>query len=220
MIFRYFPLILSRLHITVLIVVVALLMGLVLGILLAAVRMYRIPVLSQLSVFLVSFNRGTPILVQLFIVYYGLPLLLLPLGLDINRWDKLSFVMITYGLNAAAFLSEIIRASILSVPGGQTEAAYSVGLTRSQTFSRIVAPQAVAIALPSFGVNAVRLLQDTSLAFSLGILDVIGKVRSIGSSTYHTMEGYIGAAIIFIALSILLEKVFSGMEKRLKLKKA
>jgi len=220
LIFKYFPLILSRLHITLIIVILALAIGLVLGILLAMFRLYKIIILNQLSMFFVSFNRGTPILVQLFIVYYGLPLLLQQVGININRWDKLIFVIITYALNAAAFLSEIIRASISSVPTGQSEAAYSIGLTRIQTFFRIIVPQAVVIALPSLGVNVIRLLQDTSLAFSLGILDVIGKVRSIGSSTYHTMEGYVGAAIIFIALSILLERIFSLIEKRLTFKKA
>lgn len=220
LIWEYFPKILSRLHITLGIVLLATLIGFLLGTILALFRLYKVPVLNQLTLLFVSFNRGTPVIVQLFIVFYGLPILLLLVGVDINRWDKLNFVIIAYGLNAAAFMSEIIRAAIMSVSVGQTEAAYSVGMTRYQAFIRIVAPQSVVIALPSLGTNMVGLLQDTSIAFSLGIVDVIGKVRAIGANTYHTMEGYIGASIIFIILSIMLEKLFSFIEKRAEIKRS
>jgi L-cystine transport system permease protein len=217
---EYLPLILSRLHITLLLVIFATVIGFILGLIIALFRIYRIPVLNQIAIIFISFVRGTPIIVQMFIVFYGFPFLLMKVaGININRWDKMNFVIVTYGLNSAAFMAEIIRASIISVAVGQSEAAYSVGLTRLQTFFRIVAPQAVQIALPSFGTSLVGLLQDTSLAYSLGIIDVMGKVQSIGSRTYHLLEGYIGAAIIFIVLSTLIEKGSSLIEKKVAYKK-
>ncbi|MCX7772070.1 MAG: amino acid ABC transporter permease [Clostridia bacterium] len=218
LIFTYLPKLLSRLHVTLLIVVLATVIGTLLGAGLAFIRLYRIPVLNQLTVLYISFIRGTPILVQMFIVYYGLPTLLIVFGIDINRWDKLIFIILTYGLNATAFLSEIFRASIASVPLGQSEAAYSVGMSKLQTFGRIIAPQAFRIALPSFGTNLVGLLQDSSLAFTLGVVDIMGQVQSIGARTYRSFEGYVAAGIIFLALSILVEKGSTVIEKRLVIK--
>lgn len=216
LVLAYFPALLSRLHITLLLVLLATFIGIVLGAMIALLRIYKIPVCNQFSAVYISFMRGTPILVQMFIVYYGLPAVFLLIGININRWDKLVFIILTYGLNMAAFMAEIIRAAILSVPVGQIEAAYSVGMTRIQTFRRIVAPQALLAALPSLGINIVSLLQDSSIAFSLGIIDVMGKAKVIGASTYHTLEGYAGAAIIFLILCILLEKGCSILEKKMQ----
>lgn len=211
---EYFPRILAGLPLTLLITGLATALGTALGVALAFARLYRVPALNQLATVFISFMRGTPIIVQMFVVYYGLPALLLGVGVDVNRWDKIYFIIITYGLNAAAFMGEIFRAAISSVPAGQSEAAYSVGLTRFQAFRRIVIPQAVKIALPSFGANLVGLLQDTSIAFSLGIVDVMGKVRTIGAVTFHYLEGYVCAAILFVALSVLIEKSFAMLGKR------
>lgn len=216
--FSSFPLLLSRLHITLFIVIVALLLGLVLGTFVAVVRLYRIPVLNQIATIYVSFIRGIPILVLLFIVYIGLPLLVNLFGFNINRWDTLFFVMIAYVVNTAAFLSEIIRSSVAGVDKGQTEAAYSVGLTRWQTFYRIVAPQATQIALPALGNTVVSLLKDTSLAYTLGVIDIIGVIQAISSNTHRSLEAYTAAAFIFFGLSTLLEQAFARLELRLGIK--
>ncbi len=212
LVIEYFPQILSRLHITLIIVITATLFGVILGTLIALIRIHRIPVFNQTACVFVSFIRGTPIIIQLFIVYFGLPMVLLKIGIDIVRWDEFYFVLVTYILNASAFLSEIIRAAIQGVDVGQSEAAYSVGLTKFQTFYRITAPQALATALPSFSANTVNLLQNTSLGFTIGVIDLIGKVKAIGVRTYHTVEGYIGAAIIFVILSLALQKLFNYLE--------
>lgn len=217
--FQYFPKILGHLNVTLLIVGLSVVIGALLGIVLAVVRLYKIPVLNQISILYISFIRGTPIIVQMFIVFYGLPILLNLIDIDINRWDKLYFVIVTYGLNSAAFLAEIFRSSISSVPIGQTEAGHSVGLTSFQTFTRIIVPQSVITALPSLGTTLIGLLQDTSIAFTLGIIDVMGEVQAIAANTRRTMEGYVDAAIIFLVLATLLEKAFSYIEKRLLIKK-
>ena len=219
LIFEYLPSILARIHITLFIVLLATIVGLVLGTFIALTRIYKIPVLNYLSIIYISFIRGTPIIVQLFIVYYGLPEILILVGININRWDKLNFVLITYALNISAFLAEIFRSAITSVPIGQTEAAYSIGMTRWQTFYRIIASQATIIALPSIGINIVGILQDPSLAYLIGVIDVMGQAQAIGSRTLHKLEGYMAAAIIFIVVSILLEKLFSIIEKKVTYKK-
>ncbi|URZ18401.1 amino acid ABC transporter permease [Clostridium felsineum] len=217
--FQYFPKILAHLNITLLIVSASIILGAVLGIVLSIFRLYKVPVLNQLSIVYISFVRGTPIIVQMFIVFYGLPLVLNSFNIDINRWDKLYFVIVTYALNSAAFLAEIFRASIGSVPIGQTEAAYSVGLNKIQAFTRIVFPQAIITALPSLGTTLVGLLQDTSIAFTLGIIDVMGEVQAIAANTRRTIEGYVDAAIIFVILATIIEKLFSSVERRLIIRK-
>ncbi len=218
MILRYLPALLSRVHITLTIVILATAAGLVLGTVVALIRMGRIPVLSQIAAVYLSFMRGTPIIVQLFIVYYGLPAALNSFGIDINQWDKFYFIVIAYSLNEGAFLSEIIRGAITGVDVGQGEAAYSVGLTKWQAFRRIVAPQALLTALPSFSVNIVMLLQNTSLGFTIGLVDVMGEVKAISQREQHLTEGYIAAAIIFVALSLILQRLFTLVEKRLQSK--
>jgi len=213
-IFFFLPRVLSALPTTLLIVGVATVLGLILGLLLAFARLENIPFLKQVCAIFVSYIRGTPILVQMFIVYYALPMLLLGVGIDITRWEKLYFIFITYGLNTGAYFSEIIRASILSVPRSQKDAAAAVGLTKVQAYYRIIIPQSAVIAIPSLGTSVISLLQDTSLAFSLGIMDVIGKVRSLGALTTRVLEGYIDAALVFVALTIILEKCFGYLETK------
>jgi L-cystine transport system permease protein len=213
-----FPLILSRLPVTLSIVVIATGFGLVLGTIAAVIRINKIPVLNQIVLAGISFLRGTPIIVQLFVVYFGIPVLLKLAGINAARWSKLIFVNITYSLNISAFLSEIIRGALNGVDPGQREAALSVGLTGWQAFRRIVAPQSLLIALPSFSVSILNLLQNTSLGFTIGIVDMVGQVRAIGIRTYHVIEAYVDAAIIFVVLSFILNYLFSLVEKRLRAK--
>jgi L-cystine transport system permease protein len=210
--FKSFPQLLSRMYITLYIVVVAISIGFILGAFLAAVRLYKVPVLSQFAKAYVSFVRGIPILVLLFIVYIGVPMIFSKFGIRANRWNSMIFVLTTYALDTAAFLSEIIRASVSGVEIGQTEAAYSVGMTKKQTFLRIVGPQAVKIAIPSLGNTIVSLLKDTSLAYTLGVIDVVGMVKTIGTRTNRSLEAYAAAAIIFFVLSFALEQVFKLIE--------
>lgn len=210
-----FPELLSRLYMTLSIVVVASVVGFLLGIVFALVRIFRVPVLSQACTLLISFVRGIPVLVLLFLVYIGLPVFFSMFGLNINRWDTLFFVLIAYALNAAAFYAEIIRSAIGGVDRKQSEAALSVGLTPLQSFSRIVLPQAVRIALPSIGVSLVNLLKDTSLAYSVGVIDIVGIIASIRVRTTRSLEAYAAAAVIFFIIGFFLERGFDELNKRL-----
>jgi L-cystine transport system permease protein len=213
-----FPKLLSRLHITLYIVVIALFFGMLLGTCIAVIRLYKVPVLSHLATAYVSFVRGIPILVLLYIVYIGLPLVIGTFRIDINRWDTMVFVMLAYIVNTSAFLSEIIRSAVAGVDLGQTEAAYSVGMTRLQTFRRIIAPQAIQIGIPALGNTIVSLLKDTSLAYTLGVIDVIGVIKAISSNTYRSLEAYAAAAVIFFILSSILEQFFNIISRKLGVK--
>lgn len=208
---EYFPKILSKLPVTLNIVMVSISIALVLATIIAMIRIKKVPILRHLAAIYVSFVRGTPILVQLFLIYYGTPFVIVWLmGSNITAdWNKLIFVYIAYSLNEAGFLSEHIRAAILSVPVGQAEAGYSVGLSHSQTFFRIILPQAFRILLPGFSAIFVGLLPATSLAYMLGVTDMMGKVKAIGTVTFHTLEGYFCAAFIFVAVSFVLEQLFN-----------
>ncbi|MDR2070799.1 MAG: amino acid ABC transporter permease [Treponema sp.] len=212
-VWEYLPKILRALPTTLLIVLVGTAAGLVLGLIIAMIRIERVPVLRQIAVVYVSFIRSTPVFVQMFIIFYGLPMLFMLVGINIIRWNVLFFVFVTYGINYSASMSEIIRSSVLSVGESQWDAAYAAGMTKLQTYFRIILPQCVVIAVPSFGTSMVMLLQDSALAYMLGVIDVIGQVKTLAVSTAHSLEGYFVAMILFIILSIILEKVFGFLEK-------
>jgi L-cystine transport system permease protein len=207
--FENIPKIVPYLTVTFQIVFYATILGVLLGMIIAVLRINKVPVLNQIIGIFVSFMRGTPMLVQMLVIYYGLPIIMQNIfQVNINRWDKIIFVYITFALNQAAFLSEIFRGSILSISVGQSEAAYSVGLTRLQTFIRIVLPQAARIAIPSFGSDFVGLFQGTSLAFLIGVVDIMGRAKTIGNATKHVLEAYVFIAIIYIVISLITKYFF------------
>ena len=214
LIWEFLPDVLSALPTTLLLTLVSTIIGVIVGAGIAYVRMENTPIFKQIAVVFTSFVRGTPILIQMFLVYYGLPMFLSYIGINADRVNTLIYLFITYGLNMAAFLSEIIRAALASVPKTQKEAAMTAGYTKQQMYFKIIFPQAIIIAMPSFATMVISLLQDTSLAFTIGVLDVVGKAKALGTATFHTVEAYISAMIIFVILSFILERTFRWVEKR------
>jgi L-cystine transport system permease protein len=210
------PKLLAYLHITLFIVAASLFFGILVGLLIAIPRLYKVPVLSQIGGVYVSFVRGTPILIKLFLVYYGLPELLKLVNIDVSRVDPIFFVIVTYSLSSGAFISETIRAAVNSVDRGQTEAAYAAGMTAGQTFIRIVVPQALKVAFPNFANTFIGYLKDTSLAFSIGVMDMMGRGEAIIGATSHFLEVYISLSIIYYVTVIALEKLFAISEQRLQ----
>lgn len=215
-VFEYIPKLLSTLNLTLLIVAGALAVGLIAGLLVALPRLYHVPLLQQVSMVYVSFFRGTPILIQLFLFYYGLPELLKLIRLDVSKAPVLLFVILTFGLNVGAYLSENIRAAVQAVDRGQVEAAYAVGMTGYQAFVRIVLPQALAIAVPVFGNAVIAMLKDTSLAFTLGVMEMTGKAQTLGTLTQHFIETYISLALIYFVICFALERIIIALERRLQ----
>ncbi|EFM11288.1 polar amino acid ABC transporter, inner membrane subunit [Paenibacillus curdlanolyticus YK9] len=212
---QFIPKLLGYLEITLFIVAASMLLGFLVGFLIALPRMYNVPILRTVSRVYVSFFRGTPILIQLFLIYYGLPELLKGVGVDVSKLPVLVFVILTYGLHTGAFISETIRAGVGAVDRGQTEAALAIGMTGYQSFLRIVLPQAVAVSMPVVANLVIANLKDTSLAFSLGVMEMTGKSQTLGQATQHFIEVYIALSAIYFAVSMVLESLFKLAERRL-----
>ena len=212
-----FPRLIVKLPITFEIVIIAFAVGCTLGIIISFIELKRLPVLTQVLDVFISFERGTPLLVQMLVMYYGLPLVLEGLfGIDTRGWEKLTFVIITYTLNQAAFLSQDFRGAILSIPVGQKEAALACGLTPVQTAVRIVLPQSVRVAVPSIGLELIGLFQNTSLVSMVGVIDILGRAQSLGNLTSHTFESYLIVAFVFVVISLLLTALNKAINARLK----
>ena len=161
--------------------------------------------------------RCTPSIVMLFIIFYGLPNLFWALfKVDINDWAKAFYVITALGLLFSASAAEIMRSSYLAVPAGQREAALTCGLTEEQSFVRILLPQAFVVSLPNFGNSFIALLKEGSLAFTIGLIDVMGKGNLIISVNFggYALETYTALAIIYWVLTFLLEQLFKVIEKR------
>ncbi|QFY83068.1 amino acid ABC transporter permease [Bacillus subtilis] len=216
MIGDFVPAFTAYLPVTLYILTLSLLFGFVLGLFLALPRIYNIPIVNQLAKVYISFFRGTPIMVQLFIVFYGIPALTGLIGIDTSKMDPFYAAVATYALSNAAAAAEIIRAGVGSVDKGQTEAAYSIGLSGSQAFRRIVLPQALVQAFPNMGNMVISSLKDTSLAFSIGVMDMSGRGQTLITSSNHSLEVYIALSIVYYAVAVLFEWFFRVAEKRIK----
>ncbi|MFE3573254.1 amino acid ABC transporter permease [Lysinibacillus sp. NPDC059133] len=212
---KVLPILLQYLPVTLEILVFAILFGMLLGIVFAIPKLLHIPVLKQIITIYISFIRGTPILVQLFLVFYGIPALLKLVHIDVTRMDAMYFVIITYTLSNAASFAEIFRAAILTVDRGQMEAAYAVGLSGIQAFQRIVLPQAIRVAFPNMANTMISSLKDTSLAFSIGVMDMVGRGETLIASTTRALEIYLALSIVYFVIVMLLEKILKRNERYL-----
>jgi His/Glu/Gln/Arg/opine family amino acid ABC transporter permease subunit len=216
------PALLRALPVTLQITAVSLALALVLALATALVRIYRIPVLRELAALYVSFTRGTPLLVQIYLAYYGLPKLLEYVevrhgwAVDVSGIPAIAFIYFAFTLNVGAYASETVRASIEAIDKGQMEAALSVGMTRWQGMRRIVLPQAFTIALPSLGNTAISLVKDTSLAFLISVVEMMGEAKIQGARGLQFFEVYVVVALIYWAVCIAVERLVAVMERRVR----
>ena len=221
LIWEYWPIVLQGISVTLELTAVATLVGIVFGFMIALVKINRIPVLVQICSVYVSFIRGVPIMVLLYMSYYGLPLITMAINdswgvnIDINAVTPFMFAAIAFILQEAAYESEVIRAALLSVDRKEIEAAKSIGMTNFQTLWRIVIPQALLVAVPSFGNALTSLLKGTAVAFTISVMDVMGKAKVLGGRNFHYFEAYTCAALTYWILCILVEIVIRQVEKRL-----
>ncbi|AWD66462.1 MULTISPECIES: amino acid ABC transporter permease [Priestia] len=208
----------DKLPLTLFMLGLSLLFSLLLGFVIALIRIQKKPVLSKMATIYLSFMRCTPLLVQLFLVYFGLPQLLLLVHIDINSWSRITFLVIAFSLHTAAPLSEVIRSAYLSIDNGQFEAAYSIGMNYFQSLRRIILPQAFVAALPNLGNATISLLKDTALAFSIGIIDIMGQVRLILGNNYGIgmFEIYVTISLVYWSMCIVIEIIVSNLEKHFK----
>ncbi len=182
--------------------------SLVLALLLALFQVANVPVLKQFSQIYIWIFRGTPLLVQLFIIFFGLP----SLGIMLEAFPS---AVIAFGMNLAAYNAEVIRAAILAVPKGQTEAAYLVGLSYPQLMVRVVIPQAFPIAFPSLFNNLISLVKDTSLASSITVVELFTTAQQIAARTFEPFALYCEAAVIYLIFCTVLTWIQAAVEKRL-----
>ncbi len=180
--------------------------GLVIAIITAIARLSNFKILKFIFGAYVWIFRGTPMLVQLFIIFFGLP----AVGVTLDTW---SAAIIAFSLNVGAYASESVRASILSVPKGQWEAATSLGMSHAQILHRIIAPQAVRISLPPLSNTFIGLVKDTSLAASITMVDMFMVAQRIAARTFEPLVLYVLAALIYLVVCTLLTFLQAKLEK-------
>lgn len=206
-VFKFLPEILYALPLTLWILIVTIVIGSLLGALLAWGQLYGDEVIVSISKGYVFVLRCTPPIVLLFMVFYGLPEFLeWWLGLDVNGWSRTVFVISAMTLLYAATISEVFKSAYLAVPNGQMEAGLSIGLTEFQTFQRILLPQAFRFALPNISNAILNLLKDTALAYTIGLADIMGAGylligRNLGN---YSLETYTAVAVVYWTLALLL----------------
>ncbi len=220
LVFTQLPKLTSYLYVNLEIAAIALVIGWAAGLVIALIRINNVPVLKTLAALFVSVIRGTPIIVQLYITYFGIPILLRYINyyngtdFNINNIPGLVFAIIALGLNQSAFDSETIRASILSVDKGQIEAAKSMGMTRWQVLKRVLLPQAFSVAIPPLGNSLIGLIKGTSLVFVCGVIEMTAEGKILAGRTYRYFEMYCSVAIIYWLVTVIVEFIFKRLEKR------
>lgn len=206
-----FPKLLGALPTTLAVGVLAMAMGLVLGTMIALLRYHPIPVVDQILSTYVSFFRGTPLMIQLFIFFFGLPQLWPNLG-QINAFQAAVIVM---SINASAYAAETVRAAMGSVDPIQYQAGMAVGFSPSQTMLLILLPQAFRVAIPSLGNTFIGVIQGTSLTFMLGLREMMGQSKMMAAANYRFFETYIAVGLVYWALTLILTQVNVYLENQL-----
>lgn len=214
-VWTYFKLIIAYIPSTLEILAGSLILALILGTIVAIIRLNKVPVLSQIVRVIISFVRGTPVITQLFLIYFGVPQILKTAGIDVSGIPGFVFVIITYGFNIGAAVAENLRAAFASIGKGQKEAAYTVGLSSFDAYRLIIIPQAMLVAIPNFSNIFVAALKNTSLAFSVGIVEMMSRARLLGGSSYHFLESYLAVAIIYYVMYLAISIAFKALEKYL-----
>lgn len=216
------PIVAKGVPLSIAIAVVGFIIGSIIGLTLSIIRIYKIPILYQLATIYISFFRGIPVLVQIFLAYYGIPLVIryinqkYSLNIDISGIGAIYFMYLVYSLYCSAYLSEIFRSAILSIDKGQLEASYSVGMTTTQSLFIIILPQSLLIALPNILNFFIMLIKETSLVFAASVPEIMGIATLEADRSSKFLEVYIIAALIYWVISIVLEKVFGILENKVK----
>lgn len=202
------PILRAGLLVTIPLAIVSFILGLIIATITALMRTSKHPILERIASFYVWVFRGTPLLVQFFIVFFGLP----NLGLTLPAWIAAA---LTLALNSGAFMAETIRSAILAIPKGQWEAAASLGLSRVQTLRRIIAPQSLRIALPPLGNSFISLVKDTSLASTITVVELFMVSQRAAARTYEPLLLYSMAALVYLLFSTALTWLQGYLERRL-----
>ena len=204
------PSLLDGLSITLLLTFISLTIGLVIGVALALGRVYGNKIISSVCIGYIEVIRGTPLLVQLFILYFGLP----SVGIILT---PLSAALLGLSLNSGAYQAEYLRGSIQSIPSGQMIAARTLGMNRLQSIQNIILPQALRISIPAWSNELIYLLKYTSIAYIIQVRELTAEGKFIAAETFRFIEIFVIIAVIYLALTVLLTAIIDKIEKRLSI---
>lgn len=182
--------------------------GLVIAVVIALMRLSGKAVLAGIARVYISIIRGTPLLVQLFVVFYGLP----SIGVKLDPWPS---AIIAFSLNVGGYAAEVIRAAILSVPKGQWEAAHTIGMSRGLALRRIILPQAARVSVPPLSNTFISLVKDTSLASVILVVELFRQAQQIATVSNQFLLIYLEAALVYWVICLILSFGQDALEKRL-----
>jgi putative amino-acid transport system permease protein len=205
------PVILRYVPLTLTMAAIAMAIALVLSAVLAVIRVLKIPVLDRLVAGFISFFRGTPLLVQLFLFYYGLPQVLPAL----TAIDGVTAAVMGLTLHFSAYMAESIRGAILGIDRSQWEAGFAVGMTRLQLMRRIILPQAARVAAPTLLNYFIDMIKSTSLAFTLGVTEMMGATQKEAAGSFRYFEAFLVVAVLYWIIVEALSIVQRRMETRM-----
>lgn len=202
------PLLLKGLLVTVELTVLGSLVGYVLGLVLALLRRSGIPVLSQAVWLFIEFVRSTPLLIQVFVLYYLVP--------PTTGFKMSAFVtgVVALGVHYSTYAAEVYRAGIDAVPKGQWEAAVALNLPRSRVWTAVVLPQAIPRVLPALGNYTISMFKETPLLLAIGVLDVLNRAKEVGAETFRVIEPYTLAGVLFLLVSLPASLLVRRLERR------
>ena len=206
---KYLPLFEEAALLTVKIGVIGIIFSIILGIICAAVRYYRVPVLRQIATVYIEISRNTPLLIQLFFIYYGLPKVGISMSAEICGVVGLTFL-------GGSYMAEAFRSGLDAVAPVQKESAFTLGLSEAQTFRYVILPQAVSVSVPAFVANVIFLLKETSVFSAISLMDLMFVSKDLIGLYYDTIESL--ALLVFFYLIILLPVSILGtlIERRLR----
>jgi polar amino acid transport system permease protein len=212
--FLFDPIILRALRQTLIIASLAMVLGVVLGLVLGVMRVSHNVLISTTAGLYVWFWRATPVVLQLLLMYFGLRQLI---DEDIFRdnWTRFRVAVLTFGLNEAAYMAEIVRAGIRSVEAGQMDAARSLGMTNLQALRRIILPQAFRVMVPPTGNEFIAMLKNTSVAFAIGVVELLNAAKIQSARNFKVMELYTVAAIWYLVVVTGFSILQAELERRL-----
>ena len=210
------PQVLTAIPVTLEMALLATLAGWILGILIAVARRNKIPVVSQICAVFVSFIRGVPMVILLYVAYYALPMMIYSAtGVDTTSIPAIWYAIVALSLDQAAYSSEVFRAALDSVNRGQLEAAWSVAMTTCQAMRRIVFPQALAVALPNLSGLFVGIIKGTSLAYYVGVYEITATANLLANPGLNFIEAYVITTVIYELISFICNRLFHTAETRL-----
>ncbi|MEI3413215.1 MAG: amino acid ABC transporter permease [Blautia sp.] len=223
LVFTSIPELLKKLPITLELALSAMLLGLALGLAMAIIKMKKIKILTQITNLLISLLRGTPVIVQLYVAFFGIPMFFQAINqkfgtdLAVAKIPGFAYAMVALGLNQAGFMAEIIRSALQSVDNGQIEAAHALGMTYAQALRRIILPEAIEVALPTLGNSLISIIKGTSLAFTCAVVEITAQGQIIGGKTYRFFEVYVSLAIIYWVITLIIEQLIRVIENKIRI---